>query len=144
MTAPIELQAYFPFFLGTLANRWTATSSRLYLARFGIGEWRVLASIHSLGTASSNEVVNLISMDAGAVSRSVSKLAQDGYLARVHGKFTGRTRPLELTATGRKLYASVQRVALRREEALLAALTAEERLKLIELLRKVWSRIDVL
>ncbi|MET0292109.1 MAG: MarR family transcriptional regulator, partial [Steroidobacteraceae bacterium] len=62
---PIDLEAYFPFFLGTLSNRWTTTSSRLYLAKFGvgIGEWRVLASIRSLDRASSNEIVNLISMD---------------------------------------------------------------------------------
>ena len=35
---PIDLDQYFPFFLGTIANRWATTSSRLYLAEFGIGD----------------------------------------------------------------------------------------------------------
>lgn len=145
-TKPIDLESYFPFFLGTVSNRWTATSSRLYLGRFGIGigEWRVLASIHFLARASSNEIVALIAMDPGAVSRSVAKLHAEGLIVAAAGKFTGRTKPFVLTAKGRKLHANLQRVALRREDALLGALSAEERRTLIELMRKVLSRIDSL
>ena len=144
MTAdPIDLQDYFPFFLGTIANRWTATSSRIYFERFGVGvgEWRVLASIQALGQGSSQQIVGLISMDAAAVSRSVAKLEQDGFIAKVAGRFVGRTKPYELTEDGRDLYAALREVALAREDVLLGALGPEERQTLIALMRKVMSRI---
>ena len=141
---PIDLQGYFPFFLGTISNRWTTTSSRIYLEKFGIGigEWRVLASIHSFGTASSQEVVGLISMDASAVSRSMAKLEKQGLVEAVNGKFAGRTKPYQLTEKGRELYAEVQRVALGREDALLGGLSGDERRTLIELMRKVMNRLE--
>jgi DNA-binding MarR family transcriptional regulator len=141
---PIDLQVYFPFFLGTISNRWTATSSRIYLANFGIGigDWRVLASIQSLGKASSIEIVDLISMDPAAVSRSVAKLLAAAMVRPVEGKFKGRTKPFELTGEGRKLYAKVRRAALAQENTLLGGLSATERRTLLELMRKVHSRLD--
>ncbi len=141
--APIDLQSYFPFFLGTISNRWTATASRIYLQRFGIGigDWRVLASILALEGASSQEIVGLIAMDAAAVSRSVGKLEERGLIAPVQGRFVGRTKPYEITDKGRDLYAQLREIALAREDQLLAALTEEERRLLIELMRKVMTRI---
>jgi DNA-binding MarR family transcriptional regulator len=140
---PIDLQDYFPFFLGTVANRWTTTSSRIYFETFGVGvgEWRVLASIRALGQASSQQIVGLISMDAAAVSRSVAKLEQDGFIAKVQGRFIGRTKPYELTGEGRDLYDALREVALAREDRLLGALSAQERQTLIQLMRKVMTRI---
>lgn len=142
--APLDLASYFPFYLGTIANRWTTTSSRIYLDRFGIGigEWRVLASIHSLGQASSLEVVNLIAMDASAVSRSLARLERDGHVSPVPGKFVGRTKPYTLTSSGHRLYADVHQIALARERTLLGALDPDEQRQLVALMGKVMSRID--
>src|ERR1700761_8977203 len=128
---PIDLDSYFPFFLGTLSNRWTATSSRIYLDRFGvgIGEWRVLASIPGLGAASPQQIVGVISMEEG------------GFVRKVAGRFVGRTKPYEMTDEGRDLYVAMRDVALARENELLGALSAEERAQLIELMRKVMARI---
>ena len=140
---PIDLQDYFPFFLGTISNRWTTSSSKIYLDRFGVGiaDWRVLASIQALGAASSQEIVGLISMDAAAVSRSVTKLESEGFIARSPGRFVGRTKPYELTGAGRALYAQLREVALAREDLLLGALTTDERRTLMTLMRKVMTRI---
>lgn len=142
----LDLDRYFPFFLGTIANRWTATSSRTYLERFGIGigEWRVLASICALGRASSQEVVNLIAMDAGAVSRSMARLRKDGLVKAVAGKFAGRTKPFELSGKGKELYATIRDVATEREDRLLADLTPDEREELLRLMRKIMPRLDQL
>ena len=140
---PIDLQDYFPFFLGTISNRWTTSSSKIYLDRFGVGiaDWRGLASIPALGAASSQEIVGLISMDAAAVSRSVTKLESEGFIARAPGRFVGRTKPYELTDAGRELYAQLREVALAREDLLLGALTTDERRTLMTLMRKVMTRI---
>ena len=139
----IDLQGYFPYFLGTISNRWTTTSSRIYLQEFGIGigEWRVLASIKSFGQASSQQVVSLISMDASAVSRSLAKLEQEGLVSAVKGKFAGRTKPFELTTKGHRLYSQIRERALAREDALLAGLTGAQREVLLELMGKVMARL---
>ena len=143
---PIDLDQYFPFFLGTIANRWATTSSRLYLAEFGIGiaEWRVLASICSLGNASSQDVVGLISMDAGAVSRAVSHLEAKAYVQKVAGRFQGRTKPYELTDEGARIYAAIRKIALERENALLAGLGERDRKDLLRIMRKILRNIDKL
>jgi DNA-binding MarR family transcriptional regulator len=143
---PIDLQGYFPFFLGTIANRWTTTSSRIYLDRFGIGigEWRVLSSIRSLGTASSQEVVVLISMDAGAVSRSMAKLEKDGFARPIKGKFAGRTKPYQLTAKGKTLHSEIAAIALAREQLLLQNLSSDEQADLLRLMRKIMPKLGEL
>lgn len=145
-TEPLSLQAYFPYFLGTIANRWTATSSKIYLEEFGIGigEWRVLASIQAQGTASSQMIVNLISMDAGAVSRSMSKLAKEGLVEPLNGRFAGRTKPYQLTKKGHEYYARLISIALQREKILLSELTEAERQELLRLMKKVMMRLDSL
>ena len=143
---PFDLQAYFPFFLGTIANRWTTTSSKIYLDKFGIGigEWRVLASIQAQGGASSQMVVNLISMDAGAVSRSMAKLAAEGLVEPINGRFAGRTKPYQLTDKGHDLYAQLLSMALEREGVLLGELDESEKQLLLQLMRKILRQIDKL
>ena len=144
MSEPIDLNEYFPYFLGTVSNKWSAASSRDYLKEFGIGtsEWRVLASLATLGAASSNEIVQLIAMDAGAVSRCVRKLEGQALVAPVEGRFAGRTKPYELTAKGRDLSAQISKRALDREDRLLANLTSEERAELLRIMRKVMRNMN--
>ena len=142
----LDLYQYFPFFLGTIANKWASTSSRLYLSKYGIGigEWRVLASICSLEEASSLDVVNLISMDAGAVSRAVSQLQSKGYIREVEGRFRGRTKPYMLADSGKHVYGEIREIALEREKLLLSNLTDRERKELIRIMKKVIGNIDQL
>ena len=142
----INLESYFPYFLGTVSNRWTATSSQLYLKRFGIGigEWRVLASVRALGPTSSQQVLSLTSMDAGAISRSMKKLEQGGFVRPLEGKFAGRTKPYEMTQAGKRLYDDISTIAREREEILLQDLTHQEREGLFQALRKILHRIEEL
>ena len=80
-------------------------------------------------------------MDGGAVSRAVARLEEDGFVKTVAGRFVGRTKPYELTEEGRDLYIAMRDVAMARENQLLGALSADERLELITLMRKVMTRI---
>lgn len=143
---PIDLNQYFPFFLGTIANRWTSTSSQLYFENFniGIGEWRVLASIRALGTASSLEVRNLTSMDAAAISRSMKKLEEGGLVEAIEGRFAGRTKPFGMTAKGKRLYDQISVHAREREQILLQDLSTKDREQLLRSMRKILKRIDEL
>src|SRR6201997_2465982 len=121
MSDTIELDEYVPYFLGTIANRWTAASSRRYLREFGVGiaEWRVLASLRSLGQATSLDTANLTGMDPAAVTRALKQLEEKGCAEPAAGRFIGRTKPFALTDKGRALYADMRRAALEREAVLL-------------------------
>jgi len=141
---PFDLDTYFPFFLGTIANRWAATSSRICLREFGIGvgEWRVLASIQSHGVASSHMVVRQIAMDAGAVSRSMARLAAEALVEPLPDRSTQRGKPYQLTAKGHDLHARLLRNALDREAMLLRGLSDAEKEQLFRLMRRLLANVD--
>lgn len=143
MSDKIELDQYVPYFLGTIANRWTAASSRRYLREFGVGiaEWRVLASLRSLGQATSLDTANLTGMDPAAVTRALTLLQEKGCAEPVAGRFAGRTKPFALTARGMALYAEMRRVALEREAVLLQDLTEADHKELLRLLRLLHGRL---
>ena len=142
----LDLHQYFPYFLGTIANKWASSSSRIYLSEFGIGiaTWRVLASISSIGEATSQDVAILVSMDAGAVSRAVGELEKSGHIKKVEGRFPGRTKPYTLTASGRKLYSDILKIALKREALLLAGLSDSEKKSLLRIMQKLSGNLELL
>jgi DNA-binding MarR family transcriptional regulator len=142
----MDLESYAPFFISTIANRWTSTSSRIYVSRFGIGvaEWRVLAALSVFGQATSLDIVNLISMDPAAVSRAMRNLAGGGHVARVEGRFRGRNKPFAMTPCGEILFTKIQAVALDRQNILLKTLDKDERAAFIAILRKVYANLGEL
>ncbi len=146
MSDKIELDQYVPYFLGTIANRWTAASSRRYLREFGVGiaEWRVLASLRTLGQATSLDAANLTGMDPAAVTRALTQLQEKGCVEPVAGRFIGRTKPFALTEKGMSLYADMRRVAQDHEAVLLQDLTESEREELLRLLRLLHGRLPEL
>jgi DNA-binding MarR family transcriptional regulator len=137
------LDNYFPYFLGVIANRWTSSSSRLYLSRFGIGivEWRILASLRALGPATSLDIANLVGSDPAAISRGIRQLERQAHVVPVTGSFRGRTKPYDLTPSGGALYEEVRKVADARETVLLRDLSKEERDNLLGYLRKIHKRL---
>jgi DNA-binding MarR family transcriptional regulator len=136
---PLDLSRYAPFYLTTIANRWTASSSQIYQRDFGIGiaEWRVLAALSVLGSATSLEVVTMISMDAAAVSRAMKTLATNGHVKPVVGRFKGRNKPFEMTAAGVAKYEKIHQVAIKREKLLLRSLDEAERSVFLRALQKI-------
>lgn len=143
---PFDLSAYVPFYLNAISNRWTSTSSRTYLRRFGFGvvEWRVLAALAATGASSSLDIVNLVGLDPASVSRAMRSLEEHGRVAPVEGRFAGRTKPYCMTANGIALFERVREVALKREAQLLAPLSERERADLLKLLQKVHGGLSEL
>jgi DNA-binding MarR family transcriptional regulator len=140
----LDLNSYCPFFFTTIANRWTATTSREYSRRFDIGvnEWRVLAALSAMGQATSLQVVSLTWVDAAAVSRAMRTLFERHLVAPVPGRFKGRNKPFALTGAGQRLYLAVREIAFQYQESLLRSLDSKERQLLLKLLRKVHVGLD--
>ncbi len=143
---PMRLERYVPFFLGAIANRWTAVSSKSYREKFdlGIGEWRILASLAVLGSATSLAIAKLVKMDGGAVSRGIRVLEARGLVKPLPGRFAGRTRPYALTEAGLAQFEEMMALALAREQKLLSRLTPEDRSALLRLLAQLYEILDEL
>jgi DNA-binding MarR family transcriptional regulator len=141
---PLELNRYFPFYIGAIANKWTSSSSRIYLRQFGIGivEWRILVSLQAYGSATSLDIANLVGSDPAAISRGIRNLESRALVVPVNGRFPGRTKPYELTPGGQEMFKTVEKVTLAREQILLQDLSAEEREQLLVLLRKLHGRLS--
>jgi DNA-binding MarR family transcriptional regulator len=141
---PLDLRGYAPFYLGAIANKWTALSSNEYRAAFdlGIGEWRILASLAVMGSATSLAVATLVKMDPGAVSRGLRVLEERALVQPLPGRFAGRSRPYEMTAAGQEMHATLQAMALRREQRLLEPLSMPERKELLRLLARLYDHLE--
>ncbi|MEH3105768.1 MAG: MarR family winged helix-turn-helix transcriptional regulator [Sphingomonas fennica] len=140
---PLALKQYMPFFWSAISNRWTSSSSRLYLGQYGvgIGEWRVLATLGAQGSATSLDVVKLVGMDPGAVSRAMRDLESKGYVVPVQGRFVGRNKPYEMTDAGVALFDRLRVTATARADRLLDGLTRDEQQTLLTLLQRVHANL---
>lgn len=112
---PRGLGGVAAFRLSVLSNRLTLWAARTYGREFGIGvlEWRVLAALALLGSATAREVADLTVLDKSNVSRAVRRLLDRGFVERAGHPADGRMRILSLTPAGRALH---DRVAVRSRE----------------------------
>ena len=143
MPEAIDLNRYAPYFVVSIANRWTSSSSRLYFKKFGIGitEARVLLTLRALGTMTSLEMANFTSMDPAAVSRAMNRLQKKQHVEPVPGRYLGRIKPFRLSKKGIKLSDEIRPIALQREGMLLQDLSDEERETLLGFFRKIHGRL---
>lgn len=142
----LDLDRYVPFFLSSIGNKLSRGASQLYLRKFGVGvnEWRLLANLKVRGTSSAGAICEASGIDKAAASRAVGRL-QDLNLVRAIGDPNdGRSRRLSMTEAGVALHDQIITVALERERALLSGLTASERDRLIELLRRLYANVELL
>lgn len=103
----------------------------------GLTDWRVLSVIAGGGAASARDIVTQTGFDAAQVSRALRHLEDDGLVLTVRDSTDRRMRPVRLTARGQTLYDTLVPVMQRRQEALLNALSAEERALIFGIIDKL-------
>jgi DNA-binding MarR family transcriptional regulator len=142
----LDLDRYVPFFLSSIGNKLSRGASRLYLGKFGVGvnEWRLLANLKVRETASAGAICEASGIDKAAASRAVGRLQELDLIRAVGDPNDGRSRQLSMTEAGVALHDQIITVALERERALLSGLTAFERDDLIELLRRLYTNVELL
>tara|TARA_R110002095_G_scaffold72017_3_gene61327 strand:- start:132 stop:611 length:480 start_codon:yes stop_codon:yes gene_type:complete len=140
-TAPTQLRLadYLPYRLAIASNQVSSMVARAYQTRFGITiwEWRVIAILGEGRPVTAQTLCDVTAMDKVSVSRAVRSLADRGLLDRSSNIADRRSHLLQLTASGRAIYAEIAPVALDAERALLAGLSAED----IALLSAVLDRL---
>lgn len=126
------------------ANRFTRSSARDYLDRFGIGamDWRMLVMLTREPGCDAARASAAIGIDKGAVSRSLARLQKQGLATFVSRETDERRKSWRLTPTGEKLHDDILEVALQRLEATLDGFSKQDVGELNSLLAKLVDNLD--
>lgn len=130
----LRLESFLPYRL----NRATAVASkqfsRIYRDEFGltVPEWRVLATLDALGTASAKEIGRDSAMHKTKVSRAVAALQKRRWVTRETDDLDRRIEHLSLTPAGQTAFRRLAPKMLAFEEELLARLSPPQREKLLQ------------
>jgi DNA-binding MarR family transcriptional regulator len=140
------MEAFVPAYLTYLAQKISASASALYRPQFGVGitDWRIIALLAVEPWITPGRICDATGLDKGAVSRSVQSLIEDGLVELEAGNGTQRRRPLALTAKGISVHDRIVKLAIARQEKLLACFSAEERGLLIEFLARMRAQVETL
>lgn len=139
----VDLERYVPAFLTWIANKLSRGASQHYLsvADVGIETWRCLVLLAIEQSISAQQVSKVIGMDKGSVSRCFKSMQAKGLITLGLDADDGRVRIATLTKQGRQLHDQILGIALERERALLAVLSAAERDTLIALLTRLHENL---
>ncbi len=104
---------------------------------FSLMEVRILYEIAHSPQTTGRKLSQGLRVDEGYLSRTVNRLVERGLVSRSKSKDDGRTRLLELSPKGRKVFRELDRRSAEAISALLDPLSDAERARLRRLLRQV-------
>jgi DNA-binding MarR family transcriptional regulator len=136
----LDLFRFTPFRLNRLAAEVSMALSSEYQERYGldIPEWRVLATLgFRNGACSAQYISDCTRTHKSTISRAVTALMRRQIVERVENADDRREFALRLTRRGKTLYHELIPRLLRREQEILACLSARERRELASLLGKI-------
>ncbi|MCB1339509.1 MAG: winged helix-turn-helix transcriptional regulator [Pseudooceanicola sp.] len=142
----IDIDSYAPYFLTAVNTALSRGASQLYLREFGIGvtEWRVMSWIATEPGIPASRVCEVIMLDKSAVSRSVARLDELGFLEAAASGNDPRRKMLSLSAAGLALHDRILERALSREARLIEGVEPEDLeawLRVMRILRRNVERL---
>jgi DNA-binding MarR family transcriptional regulator len=142
----LDLFRFVPFRLNRLAAEVSAALSSEYQQRYGldIPEWRVLATLGFRNDACSAQyIAHCTRTHKSTISRAVTALMQRQLVERVENEDDRREFRLRMTKKGNALYEELIPRLKRREQEILACLSAQERKDFARLLGKIEGSLDL-
>lgn len=143
----LDLFKFVPFRLNRLAAEVSSALAVEYQERHGldIPAWRVIATLGFRNDACSAQyVAQCTRTHKSTISRAVTTLLNADLIERVENEADRREFRLQLTTKGRALYEELFPQLLRREDEILACLSAQERKQLAALLGKIEQSLDLI
>lgn len=133
-TSNFVLEDFFTFRFLLLARALDREAKRVYGELFGLSlvEYRILAKLGSVGSATVNRLASWMAYDKAQISRAVTSLVGNGYLNRATNAADTRSAILTLTESGEQLYNETIAIGRDRQRALLARLSPEQRREIYE------------
>ncbi len=130
--ARVEIRELISFRIHALANLLSRGAALTYRREFDVSlmEWRTLALLGAHQPLSLNELSRHAGLDKSQMSRVVAGLSKRAFVLRGPDSADGRGVRLTLSRSGTKAYEGLIASANRRDKALAAVLTAEERRQL--------------
>ena len=135
-----------PFRLNRLSAEVSAALSSEYQARYGldIPEWRVLATLGFRNEACTAQYISHCTRThKSTISRAVMSLMQRHLVERVENADDRREFSLRMTDKGKTLYEELIPRLLRKEQGIMACLSAQERKDFARLLGKMEESLDL-
>jgi DNA-binding MarR family transcriptional regulator len=144
-TVEFSLQDYMPYRLACLVENATASvSSRYKTHGVSIAEWRVLAVLGELGTASSKVMISHTNMDKSRINRALNLLQEKNWVVRKDEPSDRRQNRVKLTRKGQRKFVEIAEVAHDWQSSWLGRLNKKEMSQLDALLKKLASGIPEL
>ena len=144
--APYDFRTLLTYRLLVLSNTLGKAAVRLYAGKYDIplAEWRLLAALALEAPSSVNGLAAALGTDKGWVSRITASLMSKGLVASRDDPSDGRRTEIDLTRSGRALYARIVPAAIERQQRLVAVLTQAELRALDRIIVKLQTRADIL
>jgi DNA-binding MarR family transcriptional regulator len=142
----LDLLQFLPFRLNRLAAEVSSALSAEYQVRYGldIPEWRVLATLGFRRQACSAQYISHCTRThKSTISRAVTALMRRRLVERVENAEDRREYRLRMTKKGKALYEELIPRLLRKEQEMLACLSAQERKDFARLLGKIEQSLDL-
>jgi len=144
--AKLDLFTFVPFRLNRLAAEVSSALSAEYQVRYGldIPEWRVLATLGFRNEACSAQYISHCTRThKSTISRDVTALMERHLVERVENEDDRREYQLRMTRRGKALYDELIPRLLRKEQEILACLSAQERRDFARLLGKIEQSLEL-
>ncbi len=141
-----QLDDFLPYRLSVAANRVSRMFARRFSEMFGLSipEWRVLAILGRVGSASPSAVGEMAAMDKVKVSRAAASLVARGLLRQTQDPDDGRARILRLTRKGTSAYHGAVPLARQMEGEISAGLSRAEWATLHKALNRLLLHVEAL
>lgn len=137
------LAEFLPYQLSITSNAVSDLIARAYRGRFAlkIPEWRLMAVLGEVSSATQRELVAATAMDKVTVNRASKALEDRVLIGRAPNATDGRSHHLALTDTGRELYEQIVPLALSVEVELETILGSGEAKALEAMLAQLRARV---
>lgn len=132
--------------LSFAANKLTADATNYFKVHFNLGtvDWRIMLFLARKPGATSAEAAKTIGVDKGTVSRSVSRLTKIGLIIAGDLQANGRSRGLNLSASGREMHDKVLAAALGQQQKILEGFSEEDIQVFCDLLLRFTKNLEEL
>ena len=143
----LTLAEFLPYQLSITSNAVSDLIARAYRGKFAlkIPEWRLMAVLGEVASATQRELVTATAMDKVTVNRASKALEERALIGRAPNAADGRSHHLALTGTGRELYDQIVPQALTIEaelETILGSGEAKALQAMLAQLRKRAGELD--